>query len=442
MTENVREAALKLLLKTVREGGYSNFLYESAIFRNPEWDTRDRAFLKTLFFGVLRNLFLLDHIVQKRLKGDFTRLPEKIRFILRLGTYQIISMDKVPAKAAISESINLSKKYGHAGTAKLVTAVLNRISREKDEICNLMESETSNNIDDLSVRYSIPDHIISKCIDNYGYELAAKTFKAFNEIPPQNYRVADWGRLKSECEKLNIEIEKNLYTSNGVDLSGAEYKNIEKLKYDGLIASQDQSSIMAVELLTGLGGAGLELCCGRGNKSQLVGKVVENSRFHIAADISVKKLVELKRRNLPKTFPICFDAKEGFPFRCNFDWIFLDAPCTNLGTVRRHPEIKYRKSPAAILAAAEAQALFLKNAAKQLNRGGKLLYSVCSFEPEETFEVITPFLRNNGGFELIDIGRMRPDLADAGLISGGCLRIFPGQHGMDGFFAAMVQKTA
>lgn len=441
MTENVREAAFHLLMKTVREKGYSNFVYESAVAASPEWDQRDRAFLKNLFFGALRNLLLLDHIAQTRLKGDFSRLPEKIRMALRLGIYQIISMDKVPHKAAISASINLAKKYGHAGTARLASAVLNRISREKDQISAWILNNKADTSSDLSILYSLPEQLVSRYIEFFGYDTAVSILKAMNEIPPQNLRVRDWGALEAKCQEWGVDIEKNGCVKSGAEIPGLNQSRMEYLITNGIASYQDQSSIIAAELMSGCGGRGLELCCGRGNKSGTIFNSLGGNVFYVAADISMNKLREFKKTvSGGRMHPICLDVKVPLPFKGGFDWIFLDAPCSNLGTVRRHPEIKYRKSPAGIAVSAEAQSAALNNAAGYLNKGGRLLYSVCSFEPEETFGVIAPFLAGHKSFAKIDLVALRPDLAEKGMITDGCLRVFPGQYKMDGFFAALLER--
>jgi 16S rRNA (cytosine967-C5)-methyltransferase len=196
--------------------------------------------------------------------------------------------------------------------------------------------------------------------------------------------------------------------------------------------------------MDGATGRVLELCCGRGNKTGAMLKYVDNKAIIINIDRSISKLrdFQLQNRSLPtRCFPICCDVLKSLPFIEKYQCIFLDAPCSGLGVVRRHPEIKYRQSQEKVLEMAGIQYRALCNAADNLDINGKLIYSVCSFEREETSDVVNKFLSANPGFSKIDIGSIRSDLKNAGLVSDGFLKVFPGSYGMDGFFSAMLKKN-
>jgi 16S rRNA (cytosine967-C5)-methyltransferase len=441
----VRTAAFKLLQKTFKEEGFSNYLYESALSKNPEWTETDRRFLKALYFGVLREMYLLDHLTSTLYKGDFAKLPESIKIILRLGMYQIMSMDKVPPYALINEAVKLAKKVGHQGTAKLVNALLRRGSKDKETLVSLLDNIRKNNdVKGISLSMSHPEWLVKKYVAEHGLERTIAILEANNQIPAQNFRVRDTGKLEQFRIPWELKIEKNQFNKVGVSFENPDNSIIEKLKSDKVVASQDQSSLIAVSLLEGAEGRVLELCCVRGNKTEPMLKYIDNKAVIINADLSVSKLLEMKYQFSSakgRCFSVCCDVLKPLPFIEKYKYIFLDAPCSGLGVVRRHPEIKYHQSPEKITQMADIQFRILTNAALNLEKNGALIYSVCSFEREETLTIIERFLAENPDFSKIDIGQKRPDLAQSDLIFDGFLRILPGKYGMDGFFTAMLTRS-
>jgi 16S rRNA (cytosine967-C5)-methyltransferase len=437
---NPRRAALDLLSKTFKNEGYSNYLYEGACEKNSDWTETDRKFLKALFFGVLRNLVFLDHVAASEYRGNFEKLPENIKLTLRIGTYQIISMDKVPHYAAINESVNIAKKLGHLGTSKLVNAVLRNISRR----CIQNPSYFMNIFkDDLPTATSHPDWLVNKYIAEYGLEQALAILTANNELPSQNLRVMDWPELEAATKWGQIHIDKNLFNGFGASITSPSMDVLETLKRKGVIAPQDQSSLIAASLFDGKGGIFLELCCGRGNKTAILVRSLDKNSFLIASDRSLKKLSDMKKvlgETSLMCARVCCDITSPFPFKAVFQTVFLDAPCSGLGVVRRHPEIRYRISQEKIEQMAKIQLKAFSNACTLLKTGGTLLYSVCSFEKEETTTLVGRFLQDNPNFSKVDIANLRPDLDKAGLVTNGFLRILTGTLEMDGFFATILRR--
>ncbi|MBI3793477.1 MAG: hypothetical protein HY280_01960 [Nitrospinae bacterium] len=442
---NVRTAALKLLQRTYKEEGFSNYLYESSVENNREWSDADRHFLKALYFGVLRQTIFLDHVISTLYDKDASKIPETIRIILQIGLYQIISMDKVPDYAAINESVKMTKKFGHQGTAGLVNALLRKATREMDSIKSRLNISKYTAISMISTATSHPDWLVNKYLAEFGTETTIQLLLGNNEVPPGNFRVRDWENLKKEHAVTNLTIEKNLFNRFGVSFGDTPNDTIEFLKFKNLIASQDQSSLVAVSLLEGAEGKILELCCGRGNKTDVMVNYLNNKAIILSTDHSINKIRILKanlRKTSSRCLPVVCDILSPLPFIEIFEYIFLDAPCSGLGVIRRHPEIRYRLSNEKINELGEIQLKGLTNASKCLKKGGKIIYCVCTFEREETTDVISKFLSSNLGFTKLDIGTIRPDLLSAGLINEGFLRILPGVHGMDGFFAAMLTKIS
>jgi len=438
MPVRTREAAVKLLVKTLN-GGYSNYLFESFIKKNPGISQNDTGFLKALYLGVVRKLLLLDRLIGERCSSPYEKLPEMIKMVLRVGLYQLLFMESVPPRAAVHESVELAKKYGHRGTAKLVNAILRKADRERKELIGWMIRAEDGSVNEIADVTSHPVWLVERYIQNFGREKGLEVLKHNNEIPPQNFRVRKKDELESGAAEHGLELERNRFNNLGVELKGGGSKPALDLLRDGVIAPQDQSSLIAVSLMKDLKGRILELCCGRGNKSEAMLEYIDDKAVIVNGDHSASRLMEFKNLGRQRLNPVCFDITAKPPFNVEFDAIFLDAPCSNLGTVRRHPEIKYRRTPEQIALFAEFQLNALLAASELLAEGGLLVYAVCSIEPEETNCVIECFMEKTEGFALDDVGERHTALKSGGLTDGKFLRILPGTHGMDGFFAAILR---
>ena len=438
MQVSTREAAVKLLAKTLN-GGYSNYLFESFLAKNPEIPDNDTRFLKALYFGVLRKLLLLDRLIAERCSSPYEKLPEQIKQALRIGFYQILFMESVPSRAAVYESVQLAKKYGHAGTAKLVNALLRRAATERQEMLAWIETPEKKTIEDEAAITSHPLWLVKRYYQRFGRDAALEILERNNEIPPSNFRIRKPAEFEKAVGRYDLEHKKNRFNRLGVEIKKGDPKTVIELMRDGVIAPQDQSSLVAVSLMEGARGSLLELCCGRGNKSEAMLDYVGKKTLIVNADISAGKLADVKGLGRQRLNPVCFDLTGEIPFKNRFGHIFLDAPCSNLGTVRRHPEIRYRRSIGQLAEFADFQLKALLAASELLAANGKLIYAVCSFEPEETTRVVDRFLELRPRFSPLTIAKMRPDLAGASLTDQNYLTLLPGAHGMDGFFAAVLQ---
>jgi len=441
MPVRTREAAVKLLVKTFN-GGYSNYLFEAFIKNNPGISQSDTRFLKALYFGAVRKLLLLDRLISERCSSPYEKLPEMIKMVLRVGLYQLLFMESVPARAAVHESVELAKKYGHRGTVKLVNALLRKADRERKELTGWMAGAEHGSVNEIAAVTSHPVWLVERYMENFGRAKALEVLKRNNEIPPQNFRVRKKDELESAIAEHGLELERNRFNNLGVELKGGGSKPALDLFRNGVIAPQDQSSLIAVSLMKDIKGRILELCCGRGNKSEAMLEYADKNAFIVNGDSSASRLMEFKNLGRPRLNPVCLDITGKPPFNVKFDAIFLDAPCSNLGTVRRHPEIKYRRTPEQIALFAEFQLDALLAASELLAPSGLLVYAVCSIEPEETNDVIECFMQKTEGFSLDDIGERFGDLKIGGLTDGKFLRILPGTHGMDGFFAAILRSPS
>jgi len=226
--------------------------------------------------------------------------------------------------------------------------------------------------------------------------------------------------------------------SPGIQLAGTDF--VQK----GEIYLQDLSTILGVSLAQPKPGTEvLDLCAGRGGKSTLFAQFGKDQHRIVAVDRLKKELIgltaNLKRLGIKNVFPVCANILEGFPIEETFQTVFLDSPCSGLGTVRRHPEAKWIKGEEIIVRVSALQADLLQIAAEKTRSGGRLIYSVCSFEPEETEDQIRNFLKRNPDFQIDPLNGIIKGLEDLETEEGFC-KVFPGQHEMDGYFVARLVR--
>jgi len=436
MSASARESALKLLFNTFYRNGYSNYLLENLLNSRPDMEDNDKRFLKALYFGVMRQSIFLDYHLARKCRSPLEKLPARILLILRIGLYQIVFMERVPPHAVVDESVKLARRYGHRGTAGLVNALLRGFAAENRDAFRI-DINTESSIEEISAAVSHPAWLVKRYLGRYGFDGAMKILRANNEEPPASFRVDDLRTL----EESEAEFAKNRFEPLGAELKNAPGSLVRPLVKFGVIAPQDQSSLIAASLLAGARGRLLELCCGRGNKTAAITRLADEDAKTVSADISFAKLHKLRHAGFRHNFPVCADTARRLPFKARFEHLFLDAPCSNLGTLRRHPEIRHRRTEQELERFAKLQSDMLSASADCVDRHGELLYAVCSFEPEETDEVVNRFLEHDKRFRPVDIGEKRPELASAGLTDGCFLRIITGRYGMDGFFAALLKKT-
>ncbi|MGE5177448.1 MAG: 16S rRNA (cytosine(967)-C(5))-methyltransferase RsmB [Hyphomicrobiales bacterium] len=435
-----RELALQVLAAAESRRAYADRLLESRL-RDAALAPRDAALATTLVLGTLRHRALLDHHLAAFLGPRWEGLPLWIRQTLRLGALQMLVLTRIPAPAAVSESVTLAKKYGHPGTAGLANAVLRRLAG--GERAPLPEDDP---IARLAVLRSHPRWIVERWVARYGAEEADRLLAADNEEPrvtvrPSALRIdaADLARALAE-EGIAARPSPNGGPTLVLDAGYVAARS--RLFRDGLLSLQDEAEASVAALL-GLrpGDRAADLCAAPGGKaSQLVeavapgGAVVAMERHESRARALRENLLE--RLRLPRVLVVAGDARRP-PLRGPFDGVLVDAPCSGLGVLRRRADARWRKEPATIDEMVALQAPILDAAAGLVRPGGTLVYSVCSLEPEETDEIVQSFLSRHGGFALDDA---RPFLPEAFRGEDGRLRALPHRQGTDGVFAARLVR--
>lgn len=432
MSKNARQTAFEILCKIQRDSSYSNLALESAL-DNSEMSGVEKAFTSALVYGVIERLYTLDFEISQYLSQHLKKLKPQLLTILRMGTYQILFMDKIPDSAAINESVKLTKKNSMSFASGLVNAVLRKV-------CNNGITET----DDMTVKFSAPEWLCKLWSSAYGddncQKLLESTFGYADTVIRVNTLKTDADKLISILNNEGITAEKSAVINDALIItkSGALHKT--KAYTDGLFHVQDTSSQLCCKALNVQSDdIVLDVCAAPGGKSFTLCQMLENSGMVYSFDIHQHriKLIEngAKRLGITNLTAMENDASLFNATIPQADKILCDVPCAGLGVIRKKPEIRY-KNYDEINSLPELQYQILKTSSEYLKVGGTLVYSTCSLNPDENENVIKRFLDENKNFESVKILAELPRYSnDTDYIS-----LMPHIHGCDGFFIAAVRK--
>lgn len=418
-----RRAAFEIL-RRVADGAFSSILLAA---EEPDLKPADRALCHELVLGVLRWQRFLDKIVEHYSKRSVESLDLPVRIALRLGLYQLRFLSRIPAAAAVNESVTLVRSAKLSSAAAFVNAVLRRAIREAGYD---PAAEAKDPLEKLAIATSHPAWLIDRWANAFGLEEAEAFARANNDIPPTAFRVVRTRGADDVLKRLTdagASIESSKIAENAFRVSGASAV-LRELAAAGQIYLQDEASQLVPQLLNIQPGERvLDLCAAPGGKTTLMADRAHDSASIIAADRSPSRLATIitttALHQLHSITPMLLDASQTLPFpAATFDRVLVDAPCSGTGTLRRNPEIRWRLANDDVRNFAAAQKQFLRNAATVLKSGGRLVYSTCSVEREENEEVVEAFLQTASQFNLLKT-----------------LRTWPHREGTDGFFMALFE---
>ncbi len=430
MAENARKTALALLTRVERDGAYSNIALDHA-FSAGTMSAREKVFAAALFYGVLERKMTLDYLIRAYSRIEFDRLDDSAVLLLRMGLYQLLYMDGVPAHAAVGETAALAPQKQRG----FVNAVLRSFLRDGGTLdTGKLAGEAK-----LSVEYSCPKWLVKMWIRRFGEERTVSLLKASFGRPPLFIRVntlrctAD--ELLEELAKDGISARKNALLPGCAEIVG-RIGGVESCSAyrKGFFHVQDISSQLCCEMVEPLPGETvLDLCAAPGGKSFTLAEKMENRGKLLSFDLHAGKL-PLIRQGAQRLGLSVISAAQNDASVFNetippADRVLCDAVCSGLGVIRRKPEIKYRPK-AALEAFPPEQKKILQTAGRYVKPGGRLVYSTCTLNEAENEAVAENFLREN------------PDFSPDSVNGAYCRNFFPDETGGDGFFAAVFRKTA
>ncbi|MBE6974843.1 MAG: 16S rRNA (cytosine(967)-C(5))-methyltransferase RsmB [Ruminococcaceae bacterium] len=433
---SARETALNVLLAVRKEGGWSNGALKEHILRDG-LDRRDAALATRLVYGVLQNRNRLDFYLQQLLTGRVKDLHPGVRDILHMGLYQLFEMDKIPASAAVNESVALAKKYCKKQTYApgLVNAVLRKAGQGKDRLL-----QPKSYVD----KYSHPQKLVDLLKQEVGKDRLEAMLMANNAAPQTviqvNTRRITATALTQRLAGEGVEATPHGWMENCLVLSGTG--NLEKLPSfrDGLYYVQDPAAKLSV-LCAGIpqGAAVLDCCAAPGGKS-FAAAMAGAGRIR-SCDLHEHKipLIESGARRLGITELTAHhqDATVFVPAWENaMDVVIVDVPCSGYGIIRKKPDIR-DKDPDTMLELPALQLRILKNQARYVRPGGVLLYSTCTLLRRENEQVVEDFLKENKEYSLekLPLPAIFPENTT------GMLTLVPGEYDTDGFFIAKLRRN-
>jgi 16S rRNA (cytosine967-C5)-methyltransferase len=395
-------------------------------------DPRERAFLHELVLGTLRRRGWIDHVLGRLASRPLGRTSPGVREALRLGAYQLLYL-RVPAHAAVSESVALARAAEPQGRAAgFVNAVLRRLQREgPPPEPNAQEDPHGW----LTTAGSLPGWLATRWLERLGAEEAVTRARALLEPPSVGLRLHP-RVVGSRARALSAELD--LHETEVPGAWEAADGRLTDLARQGLVYVQDVGSQLVAHLAVRAGTI-LDACAAPGGKALLMADHLAATGRVVATEASPRRLRTLAeactRWGARNVHPIGGDALEP-PFRRPFDSILLDAPCSGLGTLARHPDIRWRLRPGDVDRHADRQRAMLDALAGLVRPGGRLVYSTCSVEDEETEDVVRPFLESHPGFEVEEL----PGWASPFTV-GPFVKMDPARRRGDAFFAARLTRA-
>lgn len=444
-----RRAAFEVLRRVEEEGAFAAPLLAAL----PEWMTaEDRALCHELVLGVLRRRLWLDRLVEHFAGRASERLDAPVRRALRLGLYQLRFLARVPARAAVNESVNLTHAARLRSAAPFVNAVLRRAAREPD----YDPAAVADELERIAVETSHPVWLIERWAAALGTEEAEAFARANNESAPVSFRV---NTLRSESEPLinrlraaGLRVEPSRVAPGAwraesvADANAASRASgnavLRSLAGEGFVYMQDEASQLVAHVVGARAGERvLDACAAPGSKTTHVAALAADRALVAAGDLHEHRLRVLKesceRLGVRSVRAVALDAEMALPFADEtFDRVLVDAPCTGTGTLRHNPEIRWRLTPPNINELAAVQRGILSEAARVLRPGGRLVYSTCSVEREENEDVVASFLRSRADFAQVEATPAPASL----LLPSGAARTWPQRDDVDGFFVAALRK--
>ena len=393
MMAPARRAAVDAL--ALIDGGEVDLGAAIARIRPTLSDERDGALLLELVTGTLRMRNAIDYQLAQRVSRPLARLDAAVLRILRLSGYQLLYQSRLPAAAVINDAVDLTRRAGKSSAASLTNAVLRALSRNRHR---LTWPSRDDRAEYLSVAHSHPRWLVERWLQRYG-AAATETWLAFNNRPAAmclavNRHLTSRDELAAHLAAQGVETKPTSRAPHGLEVIDGRALATEAFA-KGHFVVQDEASQLIAELAEAKSSDRvLDLCASPGGKTLALSAAARTVTACDVRDHRVRVLSRtLERCRVPNATVARVPAEGELPFRAaSFDTVLIDAPCSGLGTVRRDPDIRWRRTPDDLERFAAAQRLLLVRAADLVKRGGALIYATCSSEPEENDDVVAAFL--------------------------------------------------
>jgi len=447
---NARRLAFEVLTQVEEQGAYASLLLDARLDKarlSPE----ERALATELTYGVLRWQGRLDYLLAAVADRPWERVDPALRRLLRLGAYQLLFLTRVPVYAAVNETVALTpvaRPSGSEASKGFINAVLRGLLRQQTTL--RFPDPSADPVGALASRWSHPHWLVARWLARLGAEEVEALLRANNETPALSVVV---NRLKRQPDEVGSHLAQiagsvtpGRFAPGVFHLTEGAGALRDPAFGEGWYFPMDEAAALPALLLDPQPGETvLDACAGGGGKAALLLGLLGGSGRVIALDQSARAHRRLReaqaRLGLDRLYPVQADARQASRlFTRPMDRVLVDAPCSGLGTLRRHPERKWTQQEAGLAALARLQQELLRGVAPLVKSGGHLVYSTCSLEPEESDLVVEAFLREFPDFAPDDPRTSLPTTAGELVDRAGAVRTWPHRHGIDGFYAIRLRR--
>ena len=449
-----RTAAFDILLRVERDGAYASELLHSAHY--AKLSTQDHGLTTELVMGVLRWRSRLDDEIAPASSQPLPKLDLEVLIALRLALYQLRWLERIPARAAIHESVELVKRARKRSAAPFVNAVLRKLTAKPRTIGGTLDQgQSPASPENLAYAFAHPLWLVERWAKQYGLASAARICQYDQSIPTTAVRLRGTEtEVEAELIAEGIKLASGLLLASARRVMAGEITKTRAF-HDRRVAVQDEASQL-IAALVGRGSNILDCCAAPGGKTLAIAD--RNPGANITAVELHPHRARVLRSMLRSTGNAYDPARnvnilvadaQALPSKSSFDRILADVPCSGTGTLARNPEIKWRLRPADLANLQARQLAILRSAVAHVAAGGRVIYSTCSLEKEENEDVVTQALEGNPLIRVLDCRAELVHLKEEGeltyhdlasLTRGPYLRTLPGTHPCEGFFAAIVEK--
>lgn len=434
-----RKEVVNSLYRVTEKKKYSNIEIKEGVFRFDNKQEKDLYVYN--FYGVIENIIFVDWVIASYSSIRISKINDKVLNILRLAVFQLFFNDNLSASKIVFESVELTKKYLFK-SHKFVNGVLRSIIRNKEVIS--LEISKLDKLEYLSIKYSYPDGLVKKLVQEFGFDEAEQFCIASNAKPEMIVRV-NQTKISRDLflDTYNGEVfqmSKTTLSNDGIIIKNPHHIENTIMYKEGLITPQDESSMLVGQILNPERESNIiDMCCAPGGKCLHTAEICHNTGSIVGCDIYEHKLRlvahSIRRLGLKNVSLMLQDATVlNDDFIGKFDYCIADVPCSNSGIIRRKPEIKYRMDIAGFEDLITLQRNILENASKYLKIGGRMIYSTCSVFDEENIELVTDFLKQHDDFQF-------EDFEINGRQHAGFIKLLPHIDNTDGFFIACLKRT-
>ena len=424
---NARELALNVLYKIEVGEAYSNTTLDKEL-NNSDLPKVEKALASELVYGVLTWKITLDEIIQRYSLIKLKKISDWILNILRMGIYQIAFLDKIPESAAVNESVNLAKRYGHEASARFVNAVLRKISKDEvDKLIDYLKTKAKTDYEIISILTSHPVWMVQKLLEDYDKKFVTELLNSNNIVPDITLRTNTLKTTRDELKKLLDLKHIDCKLGNLPDSIIAKKLN----SFDGqLYVVQDEAAQLAcLKLEPKENEYILDACAAPGGKTTYIAQLMKNTGRVDAWDIHEHRVKLIKetatKLGLTNITTRVADASEYHTqLYEKYDRVILDVPCSGLGVIRKKPDIKWTRKIEDLESLLNTQKLILECCSAYVKTGGVVIYSTCTILKDENEKQVERVLSKHKEFKLLEE-----------------IKLFPNVDGTDGFYIAKMQKV-